>query len=63
MLEEFKYEQLADAISKLKQNRKLLGGFKGIGFGKILGISQSRKDAINNFAVIARRFKDSSKEQ
>ncbi|WP_375326523.1 AAA family ATPase [Candidatus Tisiphia endosymbiont of Nemotelus uliginosus] len=58
LLEEGKHEQLADAISKLKHNPKLLGDLKGVGFGKMFAINQSRKDAISNLAVIARRFKD-----
>ncbi|WP_341762941.1 MobA/MobL family protein [Candidatus Tisiphia endosymbiont of Melanophora roralis] len=58
LLVECRYEQLADTISKVKKNPKLLGNFRGIGFGNILGISQRRKDAINNFEVIAKRFRN-----
>ena len=58
LLVECQYEQLADAISKVKQNPKLLGSFRGIGFGNTLGISRRRKDAISNFEVIAKRFRN-----
>ncbi len=58
LVEENKYHHLTDTISKLKQNPSLLGYLKGIGFGKLLGINQSRKDAISNLAVIAKRFKE-----
>lgn len=58
LLVECQYEQLSDAISKVKQNPNLLGSLRGIGFGTVLGISQRRKDAISNFEVIAKRFRN-----